>query len=52
MQANIVTSDAYAALQLETKKMKDEIKELKRKRSSDTANPKNKNKNKERTASR
>jgi hypothetical protein len=42
MQANIVTSNAYAALQLETKQLRDDVQELKRKRSLDKANPNNK----------
>jgi hypothetical protein len=41
MQANIVTLDAYAALEVKTKRLKDENHELKRKRTSDKANPKN-----------
>jgi hypothetical protein len=53
IQANIVTSDAYAALQLETKQMKDEIQELKRKQFSGKTKLKNKNKNiNKRTATR
>jgi hypothetical protein len=39
VHANIVTSDAYAALQLETKQLRDDVQTLMRKRSSDNANP-------------
>jgi hypothetical protein len=42
VQANIVRLDAYAALQLETKQLRDDVQTLKRKRSSDNSNPNNK----------
>ncbi len=45
IQANVVTSNAYAALQLETKQLRDDVQALMQKRSSDNANPNNKNKN-------
>jgi hypothetical protein len=42
VQANIVTPDAYAALQQETKQLRDDVQTLMRKRSSDNSNPNNK----------
>jgi hypothetical protein len=42
VQANLVTPDAYAALQLETKQLRDDVQTLMRKRSSDNSNPNNK----------
>jgi hypothetical protein len=49
VQANIATLGAYAALQQETKKLRDDVQTLMWKRSSDNFNPNNKNKNKNRT---
>jgi hypothetical protein len=49
IQANIVTSDAYAALQLETKQLRDDVQTLMQNRSSDNASPNNKNKNRNKT---
>jgi hypothetical protein len=60
VQANIVTPDAYAALQLKTKQLRDDVQTLMRKRSSDNANPnykkqkqkQNKSKTKDQTPTR